>query len=139
MSERAKRYELIASGSDATLRRLAERVASEAGFEVVRSPEVGMVMMRAVEQVEGIPFNLGEVLVTQAEVKVAGRLGWFMTMGRNLQRALDGAILDAAGEATLESWKEAERILAEEKEARDRDRRREWGRLLRTKVDFEVV
>ncbi len=139
MSERARRFRLIADGSDPTLRELAQKLSGEDGFELVREPEVGMVMMRATDIVEGIPFNLGEVLVTQAEVEVGGKRGWFMVMGRNARRALDGAIIDAAAEASHPMWEEAEKALLADREAMARRRRREWGEIMKTKVDFEEV
>ena len=139
LTKRRERFELIAAGNDATLREFAEWIGSEVGFDMVRGPELGMVMMGAADVVGGIHFNLGEVLVTQAEVEVAGERGWFMAMGRDYARALDGAKLDAAAEAGLEIWRKAEEALLADRAARERERRRQWKKILRTKVDFEVM
>lgn len=68
-------------------------------IQVITPPTVGMIMARAKDGARNEVFNLGEVLVTEARVSIAGHDGWGMVMGSNLDHALAVAIVDAALEA----------------------------------------
>lgn len=65
-------------------------------FETVRPPESGLVMARGRIGGGGAPFNLGEVTVTRAAVRIAsGEVGFGHVLGRDTERALLVAKLDA--------------------------------------------
>ena len=65
-------------------------------FETVRPPEVGLVMARGRIGGGGAPFNLGEVTVTRAVVRIdTGEVGFGHVLGRDTTRALLVAKLDA--------------------------------------------
>jgi alpha-D-ribose 1-methylphosphonate 5-triphosphate synthase subunit PhnG len=71
---------------------------------VVRGPETGMLMVRGRIGGGGAPFNLGEVSVTRATVKLAtGQIGHSVIMGRELARASMVAHLDALRQ--LPDWR----------------------------------
>jgi alpha-D-ribose 1-methylphosphonate 5-triphosphate synthase subunit PhnG len=65
-------------------------------FETIRLPEAGLVMARGRIGGGGAPFNLGEVTVTRAAVRLAsGEVGFGHVLGRDKSRALMVARLDA--------------------------------------------
>lgn len=65
-------------------------------FETVRSPEPGLVMARGRIGGSGAPFNLGEVTVTRAAVRIgSGEVGFGHVLGRDTERAVLVAKLDA--------------------------------------------
>ena len=65
-------------------------------FETVRVPEPGLVMARGRIGGAGAPFNLGEVAVTRAVVRIeSGEVGFGHVLGRDTARALMVAKLDA--------------------------------------------
>jgi len=65
-------------------------------FETIRRPEAGLVMARGRIGGGGAPFNLGEVTVTRAAVRLAsGEVGFGHVLGRDKNRALMVARLDA--------------------------------------------
>lgn len=65
-------------------------------FETIRAPEPGLVMARGRIGGGGAPFNLGEVSVTRAVVRIAGgEVGFGHVLGRDTERALLVAKLDA--------------------------------------------
>lgn len=74
---------------------LMEGVA-DAGMEILREPETGLLMMTA-RDCFGVSFHLGEVLVTEAEVVCAEARGHGRVLGDEPERAL----LMAAAEAVL--------------------------------------
>ena len=65
-------------------------------FELVRQPETGLVMVRGRMGGTGSPFNLGEVTVTRCVVRLeTGETGNSYSLGRNKQKALQSAVIDA--------------------------------------------
>jgi alpha-D-ribose 1-methylphosphonate 5-triphosphate synthase subunit PhnG len=89
---RAGRQELEAAWAA-----LAEKPASQP----VRGPETGLVMVRGRMGGGGAPFNLGEVTVTRATVRLAsGTVGHAQALGTDREQARLSAIFDAL-------WQEA--------------------------------
>jgi alpha-D-ribose 1-methylphosphonate 5-triphosphate synthase subunit PhnG len=65
--------------------------------DVVRGPEVGLVMARGRQGSDGDAFNLGEVPVTRCTVRLDdGAVGHAYAIGRDAERAVLAAVLDAA-------------------------------------------
>lgn len=65
-------------------------------YEMLRSPEIGAVMLRGRTGATGLPFNLGEMTVTRCVVKLAtGAVGHAHVQGRDKAHATRAAVLDA--------------------------------------------
>ncbi|MBP9046911.1 MAG: phosphonate C-P lyase system protein PhnG [Tabrizicola sp.] len=63
---------------------------------VLRQPEIGAVMVRGRVGGTGVPFNLGEMTVTRASVRLAsGEVGHAWVQGRDKLHALRAAAVDA--------------------------------------------
>jgi alpha-D-ribose 1-methylphosphonate 5-triphosphate synthase subunit PhnG len=76
------------------------RLAPLPAIEVVRQPEVGLIMLRGRVGGDGAPFNAGEATMTRAVVRLAsGELGFSYLLGRSLERARLAAIVDALGQS----------------------------------------
>lgn len=138
--DRSDRFELIAACDAETLVDCADAVV-EGGTDVrVRqAPTPQLVMQQVVEPVQRRPFNLGEVVVTAAEVELEDETGFAMRPGKAEKPALSGAVVDAAvaGDHPL-----ADRIadsLAGAATERRRARRRRWGEIRETTVDFREM
>jgi alpha-D-ribose 1-methylphosphonate 5-triphosphate synthase subunit PhnG len=64
--------------------------------DALRAPEIGAVMVRGRMGATGAPFNLGEMTVTRASVRLtAGPVGHAWVQGRDKAHALRAAIVDA--------------------------------------------
>src|SRR6202795_256056 len=64
--------------------------------ENLREPESGLVMVRGRVGGDGAPFNLGEVTVSRAAVRLAtGEVGFGYALGRDRQKARMIALCDA--------------------------------------------
>lgn len=62
----------------------------------LRAPEIGLVMARGRIGGDGRPFNLGEVTVTRAAVRLSdGAVGFAYLLGRDRAKARAAAVLDA--------------------------------------------
>ena len=72
--DRLQRFEALTSIPEPAAVGLAERIldGSLGDVAVITPPTVGMVMARAQDGAKGEVFNLGEVLVTEARVSIAG-------------------------------------------------------------------
>lgn len=138
--DRSDRFELIAVCDGATLAGLADDIlAANPSLAVRQDPRPQLVMQQVPEPVEGRPFNLGEIVVTPAEVELDGASGFAMRPGKAERDALSGAIVDAAvaGDHPL-----TDEIVATLETARAdyRSSRKEaWGRSTNTRVDFDVM
>ena len=88
----------MATLAAATPQDIAEkyRMLDAPGYELVRQPETGLVMVRGRMGGTGSPFNLGEVTVTRCVVRLTtGETGSAYSLGRNKEKALQSAVIDA--------------------------------------------
>lgn len=70
------------------------------GAEVLRAPEIGLVMVRGRVGGDGAPFNLGEATVTRAAVALPdGVIGFGHVLGRDREKARLAALADALWQA----------------------------------------
>jgi alpha-D-ribose 1-methylphosphonate 5-triphosphate synthase subunit PhnG len=137
--EQVRRFEAIALARPGELTPLANTVLADVEPAIVRGPQTGMLMLQACDSAEGIRFNVGEVLVTEALVAIGPHHGYAMIQGLDREGALAGAILDAAVEA---GHPETPRILAllERLEQRSYfDRQHAWVRVAPTRVVFDEM
>jgi len=106
-------------------------------YDLLRPPEVGLVMVRGRTGGAGQPFNLGEMTMTRCAVRVAGgAVGFGHVAGRQPRQAelaavFDALLQDAARRPALEAAVVApiERALAERRQA-------EAARTAATRVEF---
>jgi alpha-D-ribose 1-methylphosphonate 5-triphosphate synthase subunit PhnG len=138
--DRSDRFELIAACDGETLVEHADAVlGGESEVRVLQAPTPELIMHRVTEPVEVRPFNLGEVLVTAAEVTVDGEKGFAVVPGKAEKPALSGAIVDAAVESGHERADEMIAALEETGREAERQRHERWGRVRETTVDFEEM
>lgn len=79
--------------------RLAALLPELPPHDLLRAPEIGSVMVRGRIGGTGAPFNLGEITVTRATVRLAsGAMGHAMVQGRDRDHALRAALADALAE-----------------------------------------
>jgi alpha-D-ribose 1-methylphosphonate 5-triphosphate synthase subunit PhnG len=77
------------------LKEMAETVLPQLGAVEVVQSRTGLVMLPFRDTVQGTDFFLGEVLVAEAHIRAAGAEGYGMVTGRDLERAMAMAVLDA--------------------------------------------
>jgi alpha-D-ribose 1-methylphosphonate 5-triphosphate synthase subunit PhnG len=64
--------------------------------QMIRGPEIGLVLLRGRTGGGGAPFNLGEATVSRASVRIeTGEIGHGYCLGRDLEKAKLIAIIDA--------------------------------------------
>ncbi|MBN2907038.1 MAG: phosphonate C-P lyase system protein PhnG [Rhodobacteraceae bacterium] len=88
---------LLARAPAAALNALWADLGDEPGFEWLRTPEVGGVMVRGRMGGTGAPFNLGEMTVTRCALRLSGggAVGHAYVQGRDKAKARQAALIDA--------------------------------------------
>lgn len=128
--------DILARADAARLAALAESLLSRLGAVEVVHSRTGLVMLPMRDTVQGTDFHLGEVLVAEAHIRAAGTEGYGMVVGRDLERAMAMAVVDAA--AALGQTPDIRRFLQTEAEAQtaaDTDRLRQ---VEATRVNMET-
>src|SRR5208337_2750921 len=73
-------------------------------IDIVKTPETGLLMMTVKDSFD-VEFYLGEILVTEAEVRYDGKKGYSMVMGDESDRALAAAVVDVVLRSDNENLK----------------------------------
>jgi alpha-D-ribose 1-methylphosphonate 5-triphosphate synthase subunit PhnG len=90
------RKDWMATLAKAAPARLAALMPDLPPHDTLRTPEVGAVMVRGRTGATGAPFNLGEMTVTRASVRLAcGTAGHAWVQGRDKAHARRAALADA--------------------------------------------
>jgi alpha-D-ribose 1-methylphosphonate 5-triphosphate synthase subunit PhnG len=106
---------------------------------VLRSPEIGGVMVRGRAGAVGAAFNLGEMSVTRASVKLSdGTVGHGYVQGRSKDHALKTALVDALMQTDAADTVEAG-LLTPLRDAMTARRSERAAKAAATKVDFFTI
>lgn len=132
--ERIALGNLLTDADGTVLRRWADRVAATAEIQVVEEPAAALVHMQARDGARGVPFFLGEVLITRCRVLVNGAVGFGTALGEDAERSLCTAILDGALQIGHPLGAE---IAAELERDRSRQQGQETTLVRRTRVRFQ--
>ncbi len=103
---------------------------------VLRAPEIGAVMVRGRAGAVGAAFNLGEMSVTRASVRLSdGVVGHGYVQGRSKDHALQAALIDALMQTDAAAQVEAA-VLAPLRKALAHRKATRAVKAAATKVDF---
>jgi alpha-D-ribose 1-methylphosphonate 5-triphosphate synthase subunit PhnG len=128
---------VLAQSDAAGIERGLAAANCEAQFVDLRSPEIGLVMLRGRIGGNGAPFNVGEATVTRAAVQLAsGEQGFAYILGRDTKKARLAALCDALWQTEVARDRIEQHVLAPLRAALDRRRQHERARTAATKVDF---
>lgn len=99
--DHARLLTVLARADASRLSALAEALLPALGAVEVVQSRTGLVMLPMRDTVQGTDFHLGEVLVAEAHLRAGNTEGYGMVVGRDLQRAMAMAVVDAAASLTL--------------------------------------
>lgn len=133
--DHAQALEILAAARPANIKASAEKVLDTLGEVDVIVNRTGLAMLPLVDTVRSTAFHLGEVLVSEAHIRVPDRAveGYGAVVGRDLEHAMAMAVIDAA----IAAGHQADLILALLDS--ERLRQREEDRLLLQKVEATRV
>lgn len=138
-TEARKRWmSVLATAPADRLAELWAAVEERPDYELLRAPEIGLVMAQGRIGGTGGPFNMGEMTVTRCTVRLRDpqRTGHAYLAGRDHTKAETAAVLDAMLQAPDRFPGLADTVvepLAKERAARDAARA---AKVAATKVDF---
>lgn len=96
IAERQRRMALLAKAALPALEKAWKPYNGAVSYRMLRTPEYGMVMVRARAGNTGTPFNLGEAVCTRCAVTLQqGNIGFGYVLGRNKRHAELAAVFDA--------------------------------------------
>ena len=135
-----ERAELLAAANEELLVTLADNLIEIHGDpSVIAPPETVLVAFDVREPVEDIRFRVGDVIVSRAEVEIAGVPGWGVRPGDDHLGAIAAAICAAVGDAGLNGSEDVDTLcqqIAAERSAADLA---EWAQIAATRVQFEEL
>ena len=136
MTDRQEWLSLIATSKPQTLAVLWADTGLAPDYVMLRKAETGSVMVRGRAGSVGKAFNLGEMTVTRASLRLAdGTVGHGWCQGRDRKQAETAALLDALLQGPDAARLEAA-VLKPLRDARTERRRSRSERAAATKVDF---
>ncbi|MBA3038326.1 MAG: phosphonate C-P lyase system protein PhnG [Alphaproteobacteria bacterium] len=135
--ERKRVVDLLARAELHDLTRVWDGLPQQPEMQMLRGPEIGLVMVRGRIGGGGAPFNLGEATVSRATVRLDnGLVGHGHVLGANLKRAKLAAVFDALWQdpqhreiVEAQLLQPVERRIAE-------DKRKKSEEVAATRVDF---
>jgi alpha-D-ribose 1-methylphosphonate 5-triphosphate synthase subunit PhnG len=127
---------LLAKAPAAEVARLWAAAKLDPAHAVLRAPEIGAVMVRGRAGAVGAAFNLGEMSVSRASVRLAdGTVGHGYVQGRDRTHALQTALIDALMQ-TDAAGQVDKAVLAPLRDAATTRRATRATKAAATKVDF---
>lgn len=127
---------LLAKASAADVASLWAALEMTPDYTVLRNPEIGGVMVRGRAGAVGAPFNLGEMTVTRASIKLSdGTVGHGYVQGRSKDHALQTALIDALMQTDAADVVEA-KVLTPLRNAQADHKTERAAKAAATKVDF---
>jgi len=115
-------------------------IESSITIEMVIEPKLCMTMVQAEDSIDFQPFYLGEVLMTECQLHVDGKIGYGYCMGDEPQRAYCIAIADAIlNDLNHLHHHQLLSFLESEKNVLLKNKMEEHHQIMKTKVDFKIM
>ena len=136
---RRRRTRILVLGPASLRRAWADEIRALHTVETLEPARAGLVMTQVRESARRGLFFLGEVLVTEAKVRVAGVPGLGLLRGWDEAGAADLAVIDAAERAGLTLPTPWYNRLLDAETALEAARARERAAVEATRVDFQTM
>jgi len=136
---RRRRTRILVLGPASLRHEWADEIRAHHTVEILEPARSGLVMAKVRESARRGQFYLGEVLVTEAKVRVAGAPGLGLLRGWDEAGAFDLAVIDAAERAALPLPTAWHQRLLNTEAALEADRTHERAAIEATRVDFQTM
>lgn len=127
---------LARSGGEA-LKVFGETLIPALGDIDVQKSRTGLVMLPMRDTAQGTSFHLGEVLVSEAQIKCGEVIGYGMRKGRDLEAAMAMALIDLALQKGI-SANACAAFVATQKHEQDAQDHATLCKIEATRVDMET-
>ncbi|MEO0522379.1 MAG: phosphonate C-P lyase system protein PhnG [Pseudomonadota bacterium] len=130
---------LLAKSDAGMLSRLWAELDLNPAFETLRRPEIGSVLVRGRTGATGSAFNLGEMTVTRASIRLStGEVGHGYVQGRNRDHAQLVATIDALLQ-TDANQRIQDAVLGPLSDTRTTAKRQRAAKADKTRVEFFTI
>ncbi|WP_440961565.1 phosphonate C-P lyase system protein PhnG [Paenibacillus nitricinens] len=136
---RRQRTETLINSSSNLAAVLADEIKGRYEIDLIEEPNHGLVMVKVRETAKKSLFYLGEVLVTECKVQIAGKMGVGLIKGDEPEKSYDLAVIEAAYAAELVETAAWSAKLYMEHALLEQAYLAEHAKVMRTKVDFETM
>lgn len=128
---------ILAKSPFSEIQTLWEKLELNLEWELIRKPEIGMVMVQGRTGGNGQAFNLGEMTVTRAAVRLKnGSAGLGYVQGRSKKQAELCAVIDATLQTPANHSKVVNNLITPLKDNLDGLKKHRSKKAANTKVDF---
>ena len=128
---------ILAKSSFSEIQTLWDKLELNLEWELIRKPEIGMVMVQGRTGGNGQAFNLGEMTVTRAAVRLKnGSAGLGYVQGRSKKQAELCAVIDATLQTPANHSKVVNNLITPLKDNLDGLKKHRSKKAANTKVDF---
>lgn len=128
---------VLVEASAQELATLLDDVGPLPAHDLVRPPEIGLVMVQGRIGGDGRAFNVGEATVSRAAVRLAsGEIGFSCVLGRDCDKARLVALCDALMQSGQHRAEIASRVVAPVRSRIEGERELVAARTAATRVDF---
>ena len=128
---------ILAKSSFSEIQTLWDKLELNLEWDLIRKPEIGMVMVQGRTGGNGQAFNLGEMTVTRAAVRLKnGSAGLGYVQGRSKKQAELCAVIDATLQTPANHSKVVNNLITPLKDNLDDLKKRRSKKAANTKVDF---
>jgi alpha-D-ribose 1-methylphosphonate 5-triphosphate synthase subunit PhnG len=137
IAERRAAMAVLVEASAQELATLLEDVEALPAHDLVRPPEIGLVMVQGRIGGDGRAFNVGEATVSRAAVRLTtGEIGFSCVLGRDRDKARLVALCDALLQSGQHAAEIAAHVVAPVRRRIEGERELVAARTAATRVDF---
>lgn len=136
---RYERTRILVRSPEELASSLAELIRSRYEVKELEEPNEGLVMLTMRETAHNTLFHPGEVLVTEAKVRIGETIGIGILQGHHPRKALDLAVIDAAWSAGLPECSQMEVSIREAALRITESDARQAAVTAATRVSFETM
>lgn len=134
--EKKRVFKILARATKNEVSTLAGKVKEKNEIVLIKEPNKTLTMIKMKEPVKNTRFYIGEIMVSECVISLNGIKGMAVTMGDDLEKILDMAIVDAAINADV--FEDLVLLLALEKEQQI-EIEKENAMHLKTMVNFNTM
>ncbi|SMR81302.1 alpha-D-ribose 1-methylphosphonate 5-triphosphate synthase subunit PhnG [Aliiroseovarius halocynthiae] len=128
---------ILARSKGAALKAFGETLIPQLGDIDVQKSQTGLVMLPMRDTAQGTAFHLGEVLVSEAQIKRGDLQGYGMRKGRDLEAAMAMALVDLAMQSDM-ATEDCHAFVSAQKQLQDAEDHTTLCEVEATRVDMET-
>lgn len=138
MKRKERTKYLIACGRDEALA-WTQKLEGTYDVETISPVRQALTMIKVRESAQNTSFYMGEVLVTEAKVRIQGKVGLGLLAGHDPDFAKSLAMIDAAYRANLPECASMDSLLHDLRHRYQKEADQKRDALAKTQVDFSTM